>query len=394
MRGATQSERHSTAKRPRSDGDLRLPKGACMHMSSDEPGAPLRPVRNELREALSILDAVADCIMIIDESGTVTDMNAATHRMLGAEARDAVGQPLQRFIPSLAPLLTPQSMLERSVGEGGLDADVRGRDGERIPVHITVSKTIKDGAPQYVLAVRDFRAVQQAQSRLLETERLAAIGETMTALAHESRNALQRMQSCLTLLRLRCNDTVRELIDDMEDAQDQLQRLYEEVRSFAAPLQLTLRRTDLRKLLDKTWGQLRMQSEPKRLRWKLERADEVDSMAKVDATRLGQVFLNVLENAIQASPDGAEILARIESADASDSAIAITIRDAGPGIPPPLRLRVFDLLYTTKQGGTGMGLVIAQRIVREHRGRIAIEDAPVGACVRIVLPRQDAAGST
>jgi PAS domain S-box-containing protein len=359
-----------------------------MRTSSEEAGASPAPVQSRLREALSILDAVADCIVIVDEVGTVVDINAAAERVLGGAAQDAIGQPLERWIPALEPLLPPEKMLQRSTGQGGLDADVQGRAGERIPVHITVSKSVKDGAKQYVLAIRDFSAVQQAQNRLLETERLAAIGETMTALAHESRNALQRMQSCLTLLRMRCDDGVRELIDDMEDAQDQLQRLYEEVRSFAAPLQLKLRKVDLHRLLDKTWEQLRVQWEPKRLSWTVRRAADVDTVLRVDAARLGQVFMNVLENAIQASPEGAEVFAEIENADATNAAVAISIQDEGPGIPESLRLRVFDLLYTTKQGGTGMGLVIAQRIVREHRGQITLEDASIGARVRIALPRR------
>src|SRR4051812_10030592 len=82
--------------------------------------------------------------------------------------------------------------------------------------------------------------VQDAESRLLATERLAAIGEITPALAHESRNALQRVHACLALLRLRSGADAHALIRDMEDALGQLQRLYEEFRDFAAPLQLKL----------------------------------------------------------------------------------------------------------------------------------------------------------
>ncbi len=360
-----------------------------MHASSEATIGSLQPVQKRLREALSLLDVFSDCIVIIDGAGTVIDVNATAQRVLDMTTEEATGQPLERWMPGLVPLLPAEKMLAKSIELGGLDAEVRSRDGGPIPVHITISR---NGATQYVLAIRDFRAVQQAQNRLLETERLAAIGETMTALAHESRNALQRMQSCLTLLRLRCSDSVRELIDDMEDAQDQLQRLYEEVRSFAAPLQLKRRRCDLYRLIDKTWAQLAMQWEPKRLGWNIQRADDVDPVSRVDATRLGQVFRNVIENAIHASPDDARVVALFENA--AQDTIAITIQDEGPGIPPALRPRVFDLLYTTKQGGTGMGLVIAQRIVREHRGQITVEDAPIGARVRIVLPRQEPAGTT
>ncbi len=352
-----------------------------------EEEGPLRPAQRRLLETLSILDAVADCIVVVDDAGTILDVNAAAGRLLGI-SDEAVGKPLGRAIPALVSLLPTEKMLSRSLELGGLDAEVQGVDGAPIPVHIAISKSTKDGSAQYVLAIRDFRAVQQAQNRVLETERLAAIGQTMTALAHESRNALQRMQSCLTLLRLRCNESERELTDDMEDALDQLQYLYEEVRNFAAPLQLKHRKVDLEKLLDKTWRQLGVQWKVKRLAMRLRREDDADPRIQADATRLGQVFRNVLENAIQASPEGAEVIASLKNADPLGNALEVVIEDAGPGITPEVAQRAFDLLYTTKQGGTGMGLAIARRIVREHRGLIALEAIERGTSARIVLPRQ------
>lgn len=230
---------------------------------------------------------------------------------------------------------------------------------------------------------------KRAGIRMRETERLAAIEETSTVLAHESRNALQRIQACLTLLRLRSDHGAQELIDDMEDALGQLQRLYEEFRMFAAPLPLNRRKVNLEKLLHRTWQELEMQWQPKGLRFILRRSDGVDASASVDPARLGQVFMNVLENAVQASPENAEIVASVARAGARSAGVAITIQDRGPGVSAAHRARAFDPLYTTKPGGTGMGLVIAERIVREHGGHIALEDGRAGACVRIVLPRSE-----
>jgi signal transduction histidine kinase len=224
---------------------------------------------------------------------------------------------------------------------------------------------------------------------VLETERLAAIEETTTALAHESRNALQRIKACLTLLRLRSDTNVQELFDDVDDALGQLQRLYEEFRIFAAPLPLKRRRVNLEKLLHRTWKQLEVQWQRKGLHFTVQRDDRFDVIVRADPGRLGQVFMNVIEKAIQASPDEAEILALIRHPGEGNEGVAITIQDQGPGVPAAVSTRAFDLLYTTKPGGTGMGLVIAQRIVREHRGHIELEESQVGARVRIVLPRME-----
>ena len=362
-------------------------------MGSNDRHGTARPLPARLREALSVLDAVADCIVIVDATATVLDIKHGKECVLDLADRTLIGQPLDRCMPGVAMLLPPEKILPLSVAHGGVDGAVRGRGGDQIPVHIAVSRS-QFSSGQFVLAIRDLRAVQSAENRLLETERLVAIGETTTALAHESRNALQRMHACLILLRPRCDAPVQELIDDMEDALDQLQHLYEEFRTFAAPLQLKLRKVDLKKLLDRTWRQLKVQWGPKQLSFAVQRSLDVDANVKADAARLGQVFMNVIENAIQASPDRGNIVALLDDAESTKACVSISIQDQGPGMSPEVRAKAFDLLYTTKPGGTGMGLVIARRIVREHHGRIALVDSQLGARVQIVLPRQQSMEAT
>jgi two-component system sensor kinase FixL len=256
-------------------------------------------------------------------------------------------------------------------------------------VHVNVSQSRELQHRRYILVLRDFRPILAAQRRSLETRRLAAIGETMTALAHESRNALQRMQSCLSLIRVRGSADVQELVDDMQDAQDQLQRLYEEIRSFASPTQLQLQSADVGRLLDKTWRQLKVLSTERSLSWSRSQAADVDPVVKADSRRLGQVFRNVLENAIEASPACGRILVSVcDSDQGGEPGVRIAVDDEGPGVPPDTAERVFDLLYTTKPDGTGMGLAIAARIVREHGGEICVGRSDQGgARVEITLPR-------
>jgi two-component system, LuxR family, sensor kinase FixL len=339
--------------------------------------------------ARRVLDAVADGVLILADDGTIVDINVAAEKLFAVELTGVEGRHVSELLQSIAEIGSLERLLEQSVACGGIDAEIGSRRDGGFPVHITVSQSLESEGNRYVLVVRDFRAIRSAQQRILETERLAAIGETMAALAHESRNALQRMQSCLTLLKLRTGPEVHDLVDDMQDAQDQLQRLYEEVRSFAAPLQLSLELVDLPQLLDKTWRQLRMQWAPKRLVWAVTPEwRQMRTKVSADAARLGQVLRNVLENAIQASPDGGRVAVRAsEITVGRRPMLRLSIDDEGPGVPAKNRTRIFDLLYTTKPEGTGMGLAIARRIVREHDGEILVEDSELGgARVVILLP--------
>lgn len=334
-----------------------------------------------------VLDAVADAVLTVDADGAVRGANPAAEQLFGMSLVQMRGRHYAALLPEFA-AISVETLFERSRAARGLDADAADGEGRRIPVHLTISVSADTRRKQFILAVRDFTAIRAAQQRSLASERLAAIGETMTALAHESRNALQRIQSCLTLLQLRADSgEMQELIDDMQDAQDQLQRLYEEVNNFAAPIALSPEPVDLKGVLERTWEELELTWNGKRLQFSC--VDHAGVRVSVDRARISQVFRNLLENAIDASEPGGEIRAELKRAQPADAepVIAVAIEDAGSGIGPDAMERVFDLLYTTKRGGTGMGLAIARRIVNEHGGTIELDSKPgEGTTVTVRLP--------
>jgi signal transduction histidine kinase len=233
-------------------------------------------------------------------------------------------------------------------------------------------------------------SLQHAQERAVKAERLAAIGEVVTGLAHESRNALQRSQACLEMLALAVGDRPQalDLINRIQKAQDHLHHLYEDVRSYAAPIKLEKRPCDLRALWREAWAHL----EPARAEKQAvlrEPHEGIDLHCVADPFRLEQVFQNILDNALAAGspPVRVEIRAAAVALD-GQPALRIAISDNGPGIPPEHRPKVFDAFYTTKAKGTGLGTAIAKRIVEAHGGQIAVgeRDGP-GALILITLPK-------
>jgi len=254
------------------------------------------------------------------------------------------------------------------------------------------------------LSVRHERARQQ----LLHRERLAAIGEAMAALAHESRNALQRSQSGLEMLKKRLAGSTEntELVNEVQEAQVYLTDLYEAVRGYAAPVHLHREPTDLRALLRATWNQLTHQR-----RQKAALLDEgvaggpsmhdpaspnastpaaaIDTHCDVDPRAIGQVLRNVLENALAAA-DPARIEVHWHEARLDGRpALRLAVRDNGPGIRPADRERIFEPFFTTKARGTGLGLAISRRIVAAHGGEIELAGgAGPGAEFWITLPRR------
>ena len=223
-----------------------------------------------------------------------------------------------------------------------------------------------------------------------QAERLVVIGQMMTGLAHESRNALQRAQACLERLNWQLQDRpeARDLLARVQHAQNDLVRLFEDVREYAGPLRLEFRPCDLRQVWRGAWDRLAFLHERRDAR--LEEVIEADPHCAVDAPRLSQVFRNVFENALAACPDPVRVVVHCgEGTLAEEPAAAVAVRDNGPGLNDEQRRRIFDPFFTTKAQGTGLGMAIARQIIEAHGGRIAVGDAPPrGAEILLTLPRR------
>jgi C4-dicarboxylate-specific signal transduction histidine kinase len=232
---------------------------------------------------------------------------------------------------------------------------------------------------------------KRAEEKLLESERLAAIGQMMTGLAHESGNALARSQSCLEMLMWEVEDRPEALalIQRIQKAQDDLKQLYEEVRGYAAPLRLEREPWDVSGVWRQAWENLTV-SRRGRDAVLREETDKADLMCLVDPFRLEQVFRNILENALAACTDPVRIVIRAVDAELDGRpALCISVQDNGPGLNAEQKQHIFEPFYTTKTKGTGLGMAIAQRIVEAHGGMIALGPAKGGGAeIRMTLPRE------
>jgi PAS domain S-box-containing protein len=327
--------------------------------------------------------------LIVDRDGEVVDINSTAAGLLGVSELEAPDARWSALFPELE---SSRELIEQDADKSwsrAHETELFRPDGLRIPVKLRAveARTIEDA--WIVVFMQDLRPRLMGERRMMQRERLAAIGETVTALAHESRNALQRMQSCLTLMRRREGGALDALIDDMQTAQNQLQTLYNEFRQYASPMELDRNTVDLKQLFMTVWRRLRLKWRLKHLRLSMNDGSEIDTRIECDQARLGQVLRNLLENAIDASPDGARIELAFANSDIDGHpALQFIVKDYGAGIPEDKRQQVFELMYTTKREGTGMGLAIARRIVSAHDGIIMIEpDNPKGTEISVTLPR-------
>jgi signal transduction histidine kinase len=250
----------------------------------------------------------------------------------------------------------------------------------------------EEGRPRGAVgAYLDISERKRAQERALQSERLAAIGQMMTGLAHESGNALARSQSCLEMLAWEVEDRPEalDLIARIQKAQDHLRQLYDEVRGYAAPLKLERDAWDLSGVWRQAWENLALRRQGRQAVLG-EETGGLDLHCAVDQFRLEQVFRNILDNSLAACPDPVRIEVRCSEAELGGRpAVRVAVGDNGPGLNPEQRRKIFDPFFTTKTKGTGLGMAIAQRIVEAHGGQITVgPDSGRGAEILLVLPRE------
>jgi two-component system sensor kinase FixL len=342
----------------------------------------------------SLIEAAPCLIVILRADSTIAYFSPFAEELTGYRAAEVLGDNyVTRFLCGDCQPLVRDHLQRVLAGTPvrGFENPVHGRDGApRWLIWNAQLLPDYEGAAAILMVGQDITALKRAQERTLQAERLAAIGQMVAGLAHESGNALARSQACLEMLAMEVEDRPEalNLVARIQKAQNHLQQLYSEVRNYAAPLKLERQMHSLRAIWRQAWNNL-AEHRKGRAATLREESDQVDLVCPVDPFRLEQVFRNILENALAACKDPVEITVRCSAAQLDGQpALRVTVRDNGPGLNAEQRQRIFEPFFTTKTKGTGLGMAIAQRIVEAHGGQIAAgtPDGP-GAEIQLLLPR-------
>lgn len=344
----------------------------------------------------AILANAVDAIITIDEHGFIKSVNPATQKMFGYRPDEIMDQNINVLMPQ--PFHDEHDQYIRNYLESGekkiigIGREVSGqrKDGTVFPIHLAVSEIRIDDHWYFTGIIRDISDVKRVEAKLVQNERLAAIGQMMAGLAHESRNAFQRSHACLTNLAFDVREMPEslELVHKVQNALDNLNALLDEVRDYAAPIVLEKSPTHLEALIRDTWQQIvTANAESANIQFAIHRSQDFPERIKIDRVRIGQVIWNLLENARSAcnSADG-EIRIELEKYD-DPNRVVVEVHDNGAGLSAESTEHIFEPFFTTKTKGTGLGLAICRRIVNAHDGQLTARNrSPNGATFRLQLP--------
>lgn len=376
--------------------------------------AELHSVENTLRLANNylsdLLSAVSDALLVIDQSQVILTANRAALLLLGYEDHELLGEELQVVIPDL-PLeralaeASARTAETPSVPAGDSDSSAESRsldapatpkphtgrlrfdthlctkDEQRIAVMLAITR-LQDGFGDivYVCAATDMRERLRLESELHHAQRLESLGQLSAGVAHEINNPLGYVIGNLDYLRDELPEDVLTQLPEARDAIEQacegamrVREVVGDLLAFARTGDDRLDAIDVTQVLEST---LRLATGQIRTRARLTR--QITKVPKVLAqrSRLGQVFLNLIMNAVQAlrAESSEQNWIHIGTAAAGER-VTVEVRDNGPGIPPDVRSRIFEPFFTTKPFGvgTGLGLSICHGIIKRFGGDITLE---------------------
>lgn len=268
-----------------------------------------------------------------------------------------------------------------SHNEGGSDDN----EGPRISASVQFAET--GGEPVGALVtVRDAGTRAQLEDQIAVATRLAALGRITSGVAHEVKNPLNAMVLQLEILKAKLaeNSTaVKPQLDTLSSEIRRLDRVVKTFLDFTRPVELRLTETDLEQMLQEVFTLAEPQARQNHVRLTIEKDGPVPRL-KVDRDLFKQALLNLVLNGCQAMPSGGLLKIRPRKV---ERRVELEIEDQGVGIAPDVQPRIFSLFFTTKPGGSGVGLAMAYRIIQLHNGSIDFSSEPErGTTFRIVLP--------
>ncbi len=341
-------------------------------------------VAQQLRRAMAC-DTVA--IGLADDE---TDALRLVHQAGFAVAPDVIAA---RFAPAWDEALRLGKVVTRSSAEGiEITAPMTSGEGVFGAITLTSSpipshrveesrRVLETIAAQTAAAVEHVRVVQ----RLAHRRRLEAISEVSAGVAHELRNPLFGISSAAQLLRFRVREdpVVEKNVGRILREVERLNSMVTSLLEYGRPGPITLAPGDPDAVWDEVLENQRGLLESRAVL--LERSRAPSARCAIDPQQLAQVFINLLVNATDAAPEGSDLT--LTSSVLENGMWRCRLHNDGPAIPPEILPRVFEIFFSTKPSGAGIGLALCQRIVEEHGGSVSLESAPErGTSATVLLP--------
>jgi PAS domain S-box-containing protein len=343
----------------------------------------------------TILQSIREGLVVVDGQGKVAYANEAVARLLGGDVEAMTGLSLDRALPFLdwegLMGLDPEAWTQMMNREIEITYPEH-RIVEFYVVPLQVVQGAEEDAEGALILLRDVTSERARQESTVETKRLEAITLLAAGVAHEIGNPLNSLNIHLQIMERELRDLKnKELRDSLQElvevSSNEIKRLDQIIHSFLRalrPTQPQREAVEVAALLEDTLKGMEREISDRGVWVEREFPEKLPTL-QLDKGQMHQAFYNLIRNALQAMTDGGILTLGMR---VSDTAVAVSFSDTGSGIQAEDLGAIFEPYHTTKAEGTGLGLMIVQRILQDHGGQIEIETRPKqGTTVTLLLPR-------
>lgn len=337
-----------------------------------------------------IFENLADAVIVTDRNGRVSAVNRAAETLFGFRSEDVVGKPLDSDSPCSEPLREALSGMD-SVNRPEVECRIR-REKKILSMRAAlVTGPSGSGVDAAILVATDLTEQKRLEERLRERERFQAMGSLAAGVAHEIRNPINAAglisQRFLREFRpLSDEDEYRSLAESMVREIRRVDDIIRRFLEFSRMAPPSFKRSAADAVIGETADFFKSSAAGRGIGFSVHRNDR--AVLRMDVDQIKQALLNLLDNALDASTAGGEVtLSGIDEAES----YCFEVADNGSGLGEDVRTRIFDLYFTTKSTGTGMGLPIAMHVARAHGGTVEGLNRPAGgALFRLCVPKEAA----
>ncbi len=344
----------------------------------------IEAIRDQLQQ---VVGSLSERVLLLDRERRVIMASPEAEKMLSGGRFTLRGQRLSDALSYSHPLTV---ITERAYTSGQSLQEVANFpvNGTQQPQTIVASLQLFEDRGQpagALLTLRDFETLQRLETQLDFATKLAALNRITAGVAHEVKNPLHAMVLHLELLSAKMDAGLdpKPHVDILMTEVNRLKRVVQTFLDFTRPVEMKLTQVDANVLVREV---ILLAADARAQGIDLEEHyGKGPLIIKADSDLLKQAILNIIINGCQVMPNGGKLV--VETGHSDEEHVFITIMDHGPGIPEDARDKIFNLYYTTKPKGSGIGLAQAFRAVQLHNGRIKVEsEVGAGTCFRIILP--------
>jgi PAS domain S-box-containing protein len=338
---------------------------------------------NESRYRYRLLfNNITDALLIFDLQGNLLDGNPAVEKICGYSVEELK-------IKGCLSLMVPEEMdkklehINKVLGgvEQVFDTAIYHKNGQILTIHSKIYPLFIDGEMAGIFElIQDITESKQMAERIRESEKLSVAGQLAAGVAHEIRNPLTTIKGFIQLFRDRIDG---HYIDLILVELDRINFIVSEFLVLSKPQAVHFKLTDVKSVVQRVTSFLEAEINMKNVQIRSRFQSDLP-LVKSEENQLKQVFVNLFKNAMESMDGGGTIHLDLSS---EESLLCVHIRDEGSGMPEHILRRLGEPFYTTKEGGTGLGLMVSKKIIENHGGEISfVSELAKGTSVYVTLP--------